>query len=132
MINIWVNGCFDIIHSGHIDLLKYAKSFGDNLIVGLDCDERIRNSKGENRPILPLDERMKIISSISYVDKVVSFNDNDELKSHIKNNNISIIVVGEDYINKEVIGREFSKEIYFFPKLEGKSTTNIIDKILNE
>jgi len=76
-MNIWVNGCFDIIHSGHIDLLWYAKRFkshDNKLIVGLDEDERIRLTKGKNRPINNILERIKIMENLKMVDEVVTFN----------------------------------------------------------
>ena len=121
-MKIWVNGCFDIIHSGHIELLEYAKSLGDYLIVGLDDDERVRESKGKHRPIQPLEERMKIIS----------FNDSFDLESEIYRRNVDIMVVGEEYRNKEVIGSNFSPNVEFFKRIEGKSTTNIVGRILEE
>lgn len=133
MKNVWVNGCFDLIHGGHIDLLRFAKSLnGDQLIVGLDSDERIRKFKGKYRPILRLEERMKIISAFSFVDKVVSFNNDNELKNHIINNNIGVMVVGEEYKYEEVVGSEHTRIIAFYPRIEGKSSTNIVNKILSE
>ena len=70
---IWVNGCFDILHRGHIELFKYAKSLGDHLVVGIDSDDRIRTSKGVNRPVNNLEDRIEMLRSIRYIDDVVWF-----------------------------------------------------------
>jgi rfaE bifunctional protein nucleotidyltransferase chain/domain len=131
-MKIWVNGCFDILHSGHIELLEYAKSLGHHLTVGLDEDERVRESKGKHRPILPLEERKKIISSLSCVDEVCSFGDNHELEYEVYRRNIDIMVVGSDYWDRNVIGSNFANRVEYFEKIEGKSTTNIVGRILQE
>ena len=129
-MKIWVNGCFDILHTGHIELLEYAKSLGTHLIVGLDSDHRVRFYKGKHRPILPLEERMKIISSLSCVDEVVSFNDDHELEGEIYRRNIDVMVVGEEYKSKGVIGFSFAKKIEYFKFIKGQSSTNIVNRIL--
>jgi rfaE bifunctional protein nucleotidyltransferase chain/domain len=131
-MKIWVNGCFDILHTGHIELLEYAKSLGTHLIVGLDSDHRVRFYKGKHRPILPLEERMKIISSLSCVDEVVSFNDDHELEFEIYRRNIDVMVVGEEYKSKGVIGFSFAKKIEYFKFIKGQSSTNIVNRILEE
>lgn len=130
MKNVWVNGCFDIIHSGHIELLEYAKSLGDHLTVGLDSDNRVKSSKGDNRPIISLNERMKIIKSLKSVDRVVNFDNNSELIELIKNLDITIMVVGEEYRYKRVIGSNMKTIVSFYPKTKNQSTSNIINKIL--
>jgi len=132
MKKVWVNGCFDILHSGHIELLEYAKSMGDHLIVGLDTDERVRKSKGKYRPIIPLSDRRVIIEALECVDHVVYFNSNEELKFLIKHNYINMMVVGEEYKDKEVIGAEHVNNIMYFNLKTGRSTTGIINKILGE
>ena len=76
---IWTNGCFDIIHRGHIELFKYARSIGDILIVGIDEDNRVKQSKGAHRPINCLEDRKFVLQSIEYIDKVVSFGTDKEL-----------------------------------------------------
>ena len=70
---IWTNGCFDVLHRGHIELFKYAKSLGDYLVVGIDDDERVRASKGPLRPINNLEDRVEMLESIKYIDEVVPF-----------------------------------------------------------
>jgi len=125
-MNIWVNGTFDVMHLGHIRLLKYASEFG-KLRVGLDSDERIRQKKGLMRPFNRLEERIEFISSIKFVDSVVSFKSDEELIEKIKEYKTDIIIVGEEYKDKLVIGSEFAGQTLFFPKLENKSTTEIFN-----
>jgi len=125
---IWTNGCYDIVHIGHIKLFEYAKSLGDKLIVGIDSDKRIKSSKGESRPINNEQYRKFILESIRFIDEVVVFDTSDQLAEHIKNFNIATIVVGDDYKNKYVIGSEYA-DVIFFPKLSNISTSSILKKI---
>ena len=129
---IWVNGCFDILHSGHIELLEYAKSLGDFLIVGLDSDERVRKLKGKHRPLIPLHDRKTIIESLKPVDHVVFFDSNKELEFLIQHNYIDTMVVGEEYKDKEVVGGQYALNIYYFKLKKGRSTTSIVNKVLQE
>lgn len=123
---IWTNGCFDILHIGHIQLFKFAKNLGTKLIVGIDSDQRVKTLKGKERPINTEKDRMCFLESIKYIDEVVIFNSENSLIENIKNKNIDIIVVGSDYINKKVVGSEFVKEVIFYDRIEQFSTTNII------
>jgi rfaE bifunctional protein nucleotidyltransferase chain/domain len=123
---IWTNGCFDILHVGHIELFKYAKSLGDQLIVGIDSDARVKELKGESRPINNQFRRKILLESIKYIDKVVIFNSEDDLRSNIKNLSVDLIVVGDDYKNKRVIGIEHAK-VMFFPKIPNLSSSAIIN-----
>ena len=72
---IWTNGCFDVLHRGHIELFKYAKSLGDRLYVGIDTDEKVKRDKGKDRPVNKLNDRKFLLESIKYIDKVFIFND---------------------------------------------------------
>jgi rfaE bifunctional protein nucleotidyltransferase chain/domain len=128
---IFTNGCFDILHIGHIELFKYAKSLGDKLIVGIDSDERIRQSKGNNRPINTSENRKHILSAIRYIDNVYIFNNDEELISLVVDIKPDIIVVGSDWENKNVIGSEYAKEIKFFKRITEYSTTKTIEYIVN-
>lgn len=125
-MNIWVNGCFDILHLGHIKLLEYAKSFGDNLIVGIDSDKRVSQLKGYDRPFNNQKYRKEFLESIKYVNKVVIFDSDDELKKHLIENNINCIVIGDDYQNKDIVGSDIISNVYFFKKIPNLSTTNIL------
>ena len=124
---IWCNGCFDVIHAGHIEMLKYAKSLGQRLVVGLDTDARVKQSKGETRPINNLENRKRVMEAIRYVDQVVSFGSDDELKVCIYNSGADTIVVGQEYKGR-VIGEDIVKNTILFPRLYDLSTTKIINR----
>jgi len=126
---IWTNGCFDILHRGHIELFKYAKSLGDMLIVGIDEDNRVKESKGEHRPINCLEDRKFVLQSIEYIDEVVSFGTDHELEEYIKFYNVAKMVIGSDYKHKNVIGSQFAKDVVFFDRIANYSTTNIESKL---
>jgi len=123
---VWVNGCFDVMHAGHIDMLKYARSLGQRLIVGLDTDERVQSNKGPSRPINNLHLRVKFMEAIRYVDEVKTFGSDDELKALIRASNADTIVVGKEYENGTVIGKELFKHVIFFPKLYNLSTSKLV------
>ena len=125
---VWTNGCFDILHRGHIGLLKYAKSLGDYLVVGVDDDKRIKASKGKDRPFNCLEDRVEMLRSIRYVDDVVEFNCDSELDTQVLLSGAEIIVVGSDYENKKVIGSRHVKEVKFYRKIDGYSTTKILER----
>lgn len=131
MKNVWVNGCFDVIHRGHIELLKYAHSLGDRLIVGLDADFRVKCSKGIDRPINNQNDRKLMLESIRYVDRVYIFDTDYQLCEYIKSLQPVHMVIGDDYVGKKVIGSHLCEKITFFPKIEGLSTTQIIKSIQN-
>jgi len=122
---IWVNGCFDVVHAGHIELLKYARSVGDRLVVGLDTDERVRHSKGQDRPINSLLHRKSVMEAIRYVDEVVEFSTDEALRNAIQWSGAKFIVVGKEYEGR-VIGSELVKEVKYFDRLYNLSTTNIV------
>jgi len=125
---IWTNGCFDIIHKGHIELFRYAKSLGDKLIVGTDTDRRIKEMKGADRPINNQIYRYQKLLDIPEIDNVFIFDSDLELKTLIKSLRIETIVVGDDYKNKQIIGSECVKNVMLFSKIPGYSTTDIIEE----
>jgi rfaE bifunctional protein nucleotidyltransferase chain/domain len=124
---IWTNGCFDILHIGHIELFRYAKSLGDKLVVGIDSDKRVKSLKGESRPINNQSIRKYFLESIKYIDHVIIFDSEDELISQIKNLNIETIVVGSDYKNRKVIGEDIAK-VVFFDKIPNLSTSILLEQ----
>ncbi len=124
-MKVWVNGTFDVMHVGHIKLLEQASRLG-TVRVGLDTDERIRSKKGPTRPVNTLEDRMEFMKSIRYVDSVVSFSSNEELENRIKEWDADIMVIGNDYKYHEIIGGHLVEKVFFFDKIEGKSTTNIL------
>lgn len=127
MKKVWVNGTFDVIHVGHIRLLKYASEFG-RVRVGLDIDKRIRDKKGDSRPINNLNDRIELINSIKYVTDTVSFASDDELIEQIRLYEPDIFVIGSDYKDKKIIGVEYVKEILYFNRIHEYSTTDLINK----
>ena len=128
---VFTNGCFDILHIGHISYLHKAKKLGDILIVGINSDSSVKLLKGSSRPINSLNDRMKIISSLKPVDYVVSFNDEtpDKLIEMIEPD---ILTKGSDYANKEIAGSGHAKELILIDFVNGKSTSNLIESIKNE
>ena len=124
---IWVNGCFDVLHMGHIELLRYAKLLGHTLIVGTDSDQRIKLHKGFSRPINNLALRVKFLEAIRYVDTVVSFDTDEQLNELIRFYNADTMVVGEEYKGRRIVGGECVKNIIFYPKQYGLSTTKLIN-----
>tara|TARA_B100000900_G_scaffold412397_1_gene434097 strand:- start:4428 stop:4826 length:399 start_codon:yes stop_codon:yes gene_type:complete len=126
---IWTNGCFDILHRGHIELFKYAKSLGNYLVVGIDEDQRVKKSKGDSRPINTVDDRKTILESIRYIDEVVTFSKDSELEKCVMNSEASIMVVGSDYKGKRVIGSQYVDEVKFFNRLDDYSTTKIVENL---
>jgi len=131
-MRIWTNGCFDILHRGHIEMLAYAKSLGDYLIVGIDSDDRVKKLKGAPRPINNQEDRKKMLEVIQYVDHVVIFDDDESLERSIKNSKAHTMVVGSDWEGKEVIGSSAVSRVVYFDRLREYSTTNIIEKVNND
>tara|TARA_Y100001938_G_C7888204_1_gene328484 strand:- start:222 stop:611 length:390 start_codon:yes stop_codon:yes gene_type:complete len=126
---IWINGCFDILHRGHVELFKYAKSLGDYLVVGIDEDERIKNAKGPSRPVNNVKDRKMVLESISYIDEVVTFSSDSELENSVLNSQASTMVIGSDYKGKRIIGAQHVDEIKFFNRIANYSTTKIVDNL---
>lgn len=124
-MRVWVNGTFDVMHVGHIKLLEQASKLGI-VRVGLDTDERIKSKKGPTRPVNTLEDRIEFMKSIRYVDSVVSFGSNKELEDRIKEWDADVIVIGNDYKYHEIIGADLVDRVFFFDKIEGKSTSNIL------
>lgn len=123
---IFVNGCFDIIHRGHIELFKYAKSLGNKLIVAIDSDQRVSQLKGKDRPFNGQDDRKFVLESIKYIDEVLIFVDEKELESLTCKYEPDIMVVGSDWNGKEIIGSQYAKQVKFFGRIGNYSTTNIL------
>lgn len=142
-MNIWVNGCFDILHTGHIDLLWYAKLYEtkgklllyserlkeNRLYVGIDSDDRVKFLKGDERPINTAHDRVKMLANLKMVDSVVIFHDDNELRYFIKNFDIDYMVIGDHYKDKVIIGAECTKEGVIYYPVDNRSTTSIIEKI---
>jgi len=125
---VFTNGCFDILHVGHVKYLQEAKSFGDILIVGLNSDASVRELKGPTRPVNTEDDRAYILAALDAVDYVVKFSD-DTPHGLIKMIAPDVLVKGGDYEGKKVVGTEFAKVLKLVAFVDGKSTTKTIEKI---
>ena len=128
MKTVWTNGCFDILHRGHIELFKHAKSLGQKLIVGIDSDTKVKKDKGNNTPINNVEDRKFILESIKYIDQVLVFHSKEELENLIKQVKPDIMVIGSDWKNKKVVGGEHTNKLLFFERVGNYSTTNILNK----
>jgi len=130
---VFTNGIFDILHIGHVELLKFAKNLGDKLIVGINSDRSTRLLKGNNRPIYTEHERKTILESIRYVDKVIIFDDADTINV-IQELRPDVVVKGGEWTADEVRKRDKIPEeieVKVFPLILDHSTTNILEKIKN-
>ena len=127
MKKVIVNGSFDILHPGHIELLDFAKTQGDYLLVAIDTDRRIKQLKGDNRPINSETDRQTMLLSLKSVDDVVLFDSDDQLLDLVRS--CDIMVKGSDYRDKPIIG-EALVEVIFYERTE-HSTTKIIQDIID-
>jgi rfaE bifunctional protein nucleotidyltransferase chain/domain len=129
-VRIFVNGSFDLLHTGHLDMLFYAKSLGKHLHVSIDTDERIKYNKGRDRPVIPLHIRKAVMQSLKPVDSVSVFNTDEELVNTIKAYSPDIMVKGSDWQGKTIIGEEYCKQVVFYERVNGESTSNIIQDFI--
>jgi len=124
---VWTNGCFDILHRGHFEMFKYAKSFGEQLIVGIDSDEKVRKDKGSDRPFNNIEDRKFALDCIKYIDEVIVFDSTEQLEQEIRQLQPDVMVIGSDWKGKTVVGEQYCTELKFFDRIEGYSTTNILE-----
>ena len=127
---VFTNGCFDILHAGHVKSIEFAKSKGDVLVIGLNSDSSIKRIKGPTRPVNKQTDRAVVLAALGAVDAVCIFGQDTPLKL-IKIVRPDVLVKGADYKNKEVVGAEFAGKVVLFPLLKGRSTTNLINKIVS-
>ena len=131
MKHIFVNGTFDVLHPGHVQLLNYAKSFGDTLTVGIDSDRRVAEKKGPSRPIYNIKDRSFMLQNLKSVDYVVVFDSDEELEHCLKTIRPDIMVVGSDWKGKSVIGSMYSAELKFFDRIEKYATSKTVQCIID-
>ena len=126
---VFTNGCFDLLHLGHISLFEKARTLGDALIVAINSDKSLSRLKGPKRPLVGEKDRAKLLLALKAVDYVVVFGEQTpyELLKEIRPD---VLVKGGDYKLSEIAGREFVKKVYRFPFVKGKSTTNLINLIV--
>jgi D-beta-D-heptose 7-phosphate kinase/D-beta-D-heptose 1-phosphate adenosyltransferase len=131
MTTVIVNGTFDILHRGHIMMLEYARSLGDELLVCIDTDRRIKELKGPSRPINNEADRVFMLKSLRCVSNVSVFDDVDDLIDQIKQYKPDIMVKGSDYQGRSVVGKTFVPQVIYYDRIEQYSTTNTIQHIIN-
>tara|TARA_B100000287_G_scaffold103431_1_gene95640 strand:- start:8653 stop:9084 length:432 start_codon:yes stop_codon:yes gene_type:complete len=130
MKTVFVNGTFDILHPGHMQLFKVARSLGDRVICATDSDQKIREDKPDTgKPINNLPYRITMLESIKYIDTVLWFNTMQELSDLIQLYRPDILLLGDDWRNGVVIGAEFAQEVRFFPRIEMYSSSKVISQI---
>ncbi len=129
---VFTNGCFDILHAGHVDYLSRAADLGDVLIVGLNTDDSVRRLKGDDRPVNPEEARANVLAALSFVDLVVLF-DEDTPTELIKKVKPDVLVKGQDYQPENIAGADIVKEnqgkVVTIPLLQGFSTSSLINRI---
>ena len=130
----FTNGCFDILHLGHLEILTKSKEFGDRLIVAVNSDESVRKLKGKERPINDFQTRSNMLASFSFVDYVVEFSD-DTPKKLIQIIKPDFLIKGGDYKKKDIVGNDivssYGGETIIIPLIDGLSSTNTINKLKN-
>ena len=127
---VFTNGCFDVLHPGHLDLLRRARAEGDVLVVAINSDDSVRRLKGQNRPIFSQEERAMLLAGLEFVDFVTFFEEDTpyEVISLLRPH---VLVKGRDYRLEEVVGRDLVEEVVLVPLKEGYSTTRLIERIKN-
>jgi D-beta-D-heptose 7-phosphate kinase/D-beta-D-heptose 1-phosphate adenosyltransferase len=132
---VFTNGCFDLLHAGHVDLLQKARALGDLLVVGLNDDDSLRRAKGEGRPLLPLEERAEVLQALECVDRVVAFGEDTParlLEALVPD----VLVKGADWPADQIVGRETVEaaggRVERVELREGRSTTGIIGRVRGE
>ena len=130
MKKVFVNGAFDILHSGHLDLLDFAGMLGGRLLVAIDTDRRIEYNKGIGRPFNNLSIRKHIMSMLKPVNSVAVFDTDEELVDIIKRYEPDVMVKGSDWKGKTILGEEYCKEVVFYERTNGQSTTKTIEDFI--
>ena len=128
---VWCNGTFDILHPGHMQLFKVARSLGDKVIVATDTDEKIKEDKGEHRPVNDLCYRVAMLEAIKYIDVVLTFGDRQELEGLIQLYTPDILLLGDDWQGGDVVGIEHAKGVRFLPRVGGYASSKTLNKMKN-
>ena len=128
---VFVNGTFDLLHRGHIELLNYARTKGGHVCVGSDTDDRVREKKGPTRPIFNQEERKYFLENLKAVDEVRFFSNDAELEGLVKSYQPDIMIVGSDWKDKSVIGSYWAAKLIFFDRIGEYATTKTIEDIIN-
>jgi D-beta-D-heptose 7-phosphate kinase/D-beta-D-heptose 1-phosphate adenosyltransferase len=131
---VFTNGCFDLIHLGHVTYFRFAKEQGDLLVVGVNTDESIRRLKGEKRPIISLEDRLGVLEELESIDYLVTFDEDTPLPL-IEAIRPDVLVKGADYQKEDVVGWELVEahggRVALAPLVDGRSTSNVIERIVS-
>lgn len=130
-MKVMINGTFDILHRGHIELLNYAKSLGDQLLVAIDTDRRVKELKGESRPINNQEDRKLFLYNLKAVDTVMLFDSKEELISILEEYKPDIYVKGSDWKGHSTVAQKYCKQVIYYDRVGDYSTTNTIQNIIN-
>ena len=128
---VFVNGTFDLLHRGHIELLNYAMTQGGHVCVGIDTDDRVKQMKGPTRPIHNQEERKFFLENLKAVDEVRFFSNDKELEGLVKSYQPDIMIVGSDWKDKSVIGSYWAAKLIFFDRIGEYATTKTIQDIID-
>lgn len=128
---VFTNGCFDVLHPGHMELFKVGRSLGDKLIVAIDSDQKVKRDKGSQRPINNIQFRKTMLESIKYIDLVLTFDSREELEQLIELYAPDTLLIGADWRGRDVVGGMYAKEVKFFNRVGEYSTTRILQDIVD-
>ena len=131
MKKIFVNGAFDVVHSGHLDLLDFARGLGTHLLVAIDTDRRIEYNKGKGRPFNNLKNRKELLSMLKPVTNVVTFDTDNDLLAILDRYRPDVMVKGSDWRGKQIIGEEYCKEVVFYERVNEESSTKILKNFID-
>ena len=128
---VFVNGTFDLLHRGHLELLNYAKSLGDRVYVGIDSDRRVAEMKGDSRPIYNLEDRKFFLENLKAVHRVAVFDNDAQLEAMVQFIQPHVMVVGSDWKGKSVIGSYYAAKLVFFDRVGDYATTETVQSIID-
>ena len=128
---VFVNGTFDLLHRGHLELLNYAKTLGDRVYVGIDSDRRVAEMKGSSRPIYNVDDRKYFLENLKAVHRVAVFDNDAQLEAMVQFIQPHVMVVGSDWKGKSVIGSYYAAKLVFFDRVGDYATTEIVQSIID-
>ena len=128
---VWTNGTFDILHPGHMQLFKVARSLGDKVIVATDTDAKIKKDKGEHKPVNDLCYRVAMLEAIKYIDVVHTFGSRQELEDLIQLYEPDILLLGDDWRDGDVVGWEHAGEVRYLPRVGGYASSKTLNKMKN-
>ena len=128
---VFVNGTFDLLHRGHLELLNYAKTLGDRVYVGIDSDRRVSEMKGPSRPIYSVEDRKFFLENLKAVHRVAVFDSDTQLAAMVEFIKPHVMVVGSDWKNKSVIGSMSAAKLVFFDRVSDYATTKTVQSIID-